>query len=407
MALAQCASFAQKRFMKTLTLFFITVCSTAFSQAKYEVQEFTGTIKGIQPGWNFALEVIQLQVGNEVRFFRLDPVYGKSILSRIKEGQAIALKANVNLTVQESLKKLRKNNLVWMYRFMDQIVEIKIDNEWTQTPSQPQEIGAVREMPSWKVFLEQKVEGDYFLDGFRKGLIFNNGLVAFAAYNTLKFNSMASIKPGKKVSFTGYASPVKEEFLYPIQNVKRVYTYIELTKLEGQIESYVYKQNYVRIGLVVKGKRLSFPAERARDIEKLGSEKIAIYFEGIEDKESNLLPTIHAIVHQRDTLFFQGMYYGGPDGKHEHQDVQVEGTITKVNRTDKGRIMSLILGKDCYIEIDPQMDSQLGDLLKKGTFLKVSGEERVKKEGEIYEKEFRIITPKRIMAEQKEFIINQ
>jgi hypothetical protein len=394
--------------MKTLTFFFITVYSVAFSQAKFEVQEFTGAVKGIQPGWNFALEVIQLQVNNEVRFFRLDPVYGKFILSKIKEGQTIALKANVNITVQEGMKKMRESNSVWMYRFMDQIIEIKIDNEWVQTPSAPQKISAVREMPNWKVFLEQKVEGDYFLDGLRKGLIFKDGLVAYASYMNPRFNYMKSIIPGKTVSFLGYASPVKEEFIYPIENVKRLYSFIELTKSEGRIESYVYKQNYVRIGLVINGKRLSFPAERARDIEKLTTDKkVVVYFEGIEDKKSNLLPTIHAIVQERDTLFFQGMYYGGPDGKHEHQAVKVEGVITKVNRTDKGRIMSLILGKDCYIEIDPQMASQLGDLLKKGTALKVSGEERVKKEGEIYEKEFRIITPKRIVAGQKEFIINQ
>ena len=394
--------------MKTLTLFFITVCSAAFSQAKFEVQEFAGTVKRIQPGWYFALEVIQLQVDNEVRFFSLDPVYGKSILSKIKEGQSIALKANVNITVQEGMKKMKESGSVWMYRFMDQIIEIRISNEWVQTPSAPQKISAVREMPNWKVFLEQKVEGDYFLDGLRKGLIFKDGLVAYASYMNPRFNYMKSITPGKTVSFLGYASPVKEEFIYPIENVKRLYSFIELTKSEGRIESYVYKQNYVRIGLVINGKRLSFPAERARDIEKLTSDKkVVVYFEGIEDKKSNLLPTIHAIVQERDTLFFQGMYYGGPDGKHEHQAVKVEGVITKVNRTDKGRIMSLILGKDCYIEIDPQMAAQLGDLLKKGTALKVSGEERVKKEGEIYEKEFRIITPKRIVAEQKEFILNQ
>jgi hypothetical protein len=294
-----------------------------------------------------------------------------------------------------------------MYRFMDHIVEIKIDDDWIQTPPPLQKTGAVREMPNWKVFLEMKVEADYFLDGFRKGLVFDNGLVAYASYVTPRYNSMASITPGKKISFVGYVSPVKEEFLYPIENVKRVYSFIELSKLEGQIESYIYKQNYVRIGLVVDGKRLSFPAERAREIEKLNSQKIVVYFEGFEDKKSNLLPTIHAIVHQQDTLFFQGMYYGGPDGKHEHQAVEVAGTISRLNRTDNGRIMSLILNKDCYIEIDPQMASLLGDLLKKGTFLKVNGEERIKKEGEIYEKEFRIITPKRIVAQQKEFIINQ
>jgi hypothetical protein len=127
----------------------------------------------------------------------------------------------------------------------------------------------------------------------------------------------------------------------------------------------------------------------------------------MEDEKTNLLPTIHALIQENDTLYFPNQYYGGPDGNHEYKAVQIEGEITKVNRNDKGRIISLLVSKDCFIEVDLQMASQLGNLLKKGTILKVSGEERVKKEGEIYEKDYRIITPKRISADQKEFIVNQ
>lgn len=100
-------------------------------------------------------------------------------------------------------------------------------------------------------------------------------------------------------------------------------------------------------------------------------------------------------------------YYGGPDGNHDFKSVEVEGTISKVNRTEKGRIISLILDKDFYVEVDAQMEQQLGNLLKKGSNLKISGEERIKKEGEIYEKEYRIITPKRIVTESGEFILNR
>jgi hypothetical protein len=287
---------------------------------------------------------------------------------------------------------------------VDQITEVLIDGNWIQTPASKK----TSEMSKAKIFLEQKVESDYFIDGLRKGLIFKDGMISFAGYITPKFNHMESISPGKMVSFMGYESPVKEEFIFPIANVKSVYSFMKLTRLDGKIEAFIHKQNYVRIGAVINGKRLSFPAERARDLEKFANDKkVTVYYNGIEDKKANLLSTIHALIQENDTLYFSNQYYGGPDGHHEHKDVQVEGAITKVNRNDKGRIISLLVSNDCFIEVDPQMASQLGNLLKKGTILKVSGEERIKKEGEIYEKDYRIITPKRIAADQKEFIVNQ
>lgn len=394
--------------MKRLTLLFLTIYSISFSQAKFEVLEFSGKVMSLKPGWGFALEIIELQVGGEPRYFRVDPIYGKSILSKIKVGEDLSLKANVNLTLQENLKKTQQEYATWGYRFMDQITEIQLNHEWIQTPQTPRKIYAAKEIPQAKIFLEQKVEGEYFIDGFRKGLIFKDGMIAFASYVSSKFNYMKSFSPGDKVSFMGYESPVKDEFVFPIQHVKKVYSFIELKKITGKIESFIIKQNFVRIGLVVNGKRLSFPAESARVLEQFSNDKeVTAYFGTMEDTKTNLLPTIHAIIQESDTLYFTNQYYGGPDGKHEYKAVQVEGPITKVNRNDKGRIISLIVSKDCYLEIDPQMDTQLGNILKKGTTLKVSGEERIKKEGEIYEKDYRIITPKRIVAEEKEYIVNQ
>lgn len=398
--------------MKKLNLIFLltflTICSISFSQAKFEVLEFTGKVAGIRSGWGFALEVIELQVGGESQYFRIDPIYGKSILSKIKTGQELTLKANVNLTLQENIKKSQKKRNYWGQYFMDQVTAIQLNNEWIQTPPTQQKVIAVREISRPQVFLEQKVEGEYFIDGFRKGLIFSNGMVAFASYINPVLDLMKTISPGDKVSFMGYESPVKDEFVFPIQNVRSVFSFSKLTRLEGKIEAFIHKQNYARIGAVINGKRLSFPAERARDLEKFANDKkVIVYFDGIEDEKTNLLSTIHALIQENDTLYFPNQYYGGPDGNHEHKDVQVEGEITKVNRNDKGRIISLLVSKDCFIEIDPQMATQLGNLLKKGTTLKVSGEERIKKEGEIYEKDYRIITPKRIAADQKEFIVNQ
>jgi hypothetical protein len=395
--------------MRELTFLFLLTFSTGFSQAKYEIREFTGKVNSIQPGWGFALELIELQVGDEVYFFRLHPMYGKQIMSQIQKGQTISLKANINLTRHQKIKKLNEQTVqLPSYFLYSQVTEIKTQDSWIQTPEPSREIMEVGNLPRAKVFLEQTVEDDFFVEGLRKGLIFKNGIISFATYLSIARNPMKNINPGDIVSFMGYESPVKENYLFPIPNVRSVYSYMELKKMTGAIGSYIYKQNYVRIGMTVAGKRFSFPAEKAREIERFANgESVTVYYDPLEDPKSNLLPTIHALVQKKDTIWMANLYYGGPDGKHDFKSVQVEGTISKLNRTENGRIISLILNKDCYIEVDYQMEQQLGNLLKKGSNLKISGEERIKKEGEIYEKEYRIITPKRIVAESGEFILNR
>jgi hypothetical protein len=74
-----------------------------------------------------------------------------------------------------------------------------------------------------------------------------------------------------------------------------------------------------------------------------------------------------------------------------------------VNRSDNGRIMSVIIGNECYIEVDNNIEKNLGNYLRRGTLMKINGEERIKKEGEIYSKNYRIITPQKITVDEKEF----
>lgn len=383
----------------------MTISSFAFSQAKFEIQEFTGKVKSLRPGWSLALEVIELQVDNEVRYFRLDPMYGKSVLSKIKEGQTLTLKANINLTLRENYKKSgRELVTIWGFRFSDQVAAVHLNGEWVETPIQSQK----NSIPGSKVYLEKKIISDFYLDGMRKGLIFKDGLVAFNLYTVPELNSMDALSPGTKVSFIGYESLVREEYLYPVQGVKGVYSFMELKRIEGKIGAFIHKENFVRIGMTVNGKRLSFSSTDARAIEKFANgEDVIVYYNGTEDKKTNLLPTIHAIVHESDTLYSPEMYYGGPDGQHEHKPVEIEGIIAKINRTAGGHIYSLIVNKDCYVEVSSRMAAQLGNFLRKGTELKIHGEERIKKEGEIYEKDYRIISPKRIVAGEKEYILNQ
>ena len=394
--------------MKALTLVFLLIYSTASTQVKFEIREFTGKVNNIQPGWGFALELIELQVEDEIYFFRLHPMYGKQILSQIQKGQTVSLKANVSLARHQNTMKLKEKTVhLPAYFFYSSITEIKIQDTWVQTPGPTRDLTMAGGQPT-KIFIEQQVEDDFLIDGIRKGLIFKNGLVSFANYLSLARNPMKNIKPGDIVSFMGYESPVKEGYIFPIENVKTVYSYWELRKMVGTINSYIYKQNYVRIGMTVGGRRLSFPAEKAKEIERFSNgESVTVYYDPLEDPKSNLLPSIHALVQKKDTIWMENRYYGGPDGKHDFKSVQIEGTISKLNRSEKGRIISLILDKNFYVEVDSRMEQQLGNLLKKGSNLKISGEERIKKEGEIYEKEYRIITPKRVVTESGEFILNR
>jgi hypothetical protein len=393
--------------MKVLSFLFLMVYSTVFSQAKMEIQEFTGELTSIKPGWGFAIEGLELSINGEARYFRIDPIHGKEILTKLQIGKPLSLKANVNITARENYKKLNKSSTAWGFRFTDSVTEIFLDNKWVQTPVQSRK---TLEPPSsyqdFRVILEQKVIGDYYLDGIRKGLIFPNGLIAFASYANK--STMSNASPGKRISFIGYETTVKEEYIFPIPNVKKVYSFMELNKHEGRIESFIYKQNFARIGMVINGKRLSFPTEYAKQIETLANdEKLIVYYNGEEDIRLNSLPTIHAIIFRSDTLYIPGLYYGGPDGRHEHKESIVSGTLEKINRTSNGQITSLIINKEAYIEIDAQTASQLSSLLKKGVQIIVLGDERIKKEGEIYEREYRIITPKRITIDGKEFILNQ
>ena len=85
----------------------------------------------------------------------------------------------------------------------------------------------------------------------------------------------------------------------------------------------------------------------------------------------------------------------------------MSGKIREVVHSDKGRIISLLVNTDVYIEMDPRFEKQIGALLKRGASIEVSGDERIKKEGEVYSKDYRIITPQQISIDGKVYRLNQ
>jgi hypothetical protein len=117
-------------------------------------------------------------------------------------------------------------------------------------------------------------------------------------------------------------------------------------------------------------------------------------------------PELHALVAGADTLKIEKLFfYGGEDVQHDHTAVEVKGTISRISRTDRGKIMSIMIGSDVYVEIDLVTAEQLGQMIRRGNEVVITGDERIKKEGEVYQKDFRIITPRTIKVAGKEFII--
>ena len=392
--------------MRTLCILLSLNALIVIGQRKLELRELTGTFKEMRSGYYFAYEVLLIDVDGESRLFRIDPIYGQSVLKKLTAGMTVNFKARVDDKARAGIKAVKGNPIYWASMFGEGIESIYLDGDWFQTPSAAK--NQEKRGFDWVVLLEQTPVDQILEDGIRKGLIFKNGLIGFSSFTGMGKYSMNTIKLGKPVSFIGYESVVHPEYLYPIENVNRVISFIELLKQTGKIESFIYKQNFARIGLKLNGERYSFPAELAKTVEHFVNDKpVTIYYHGLSDEKTNLLPTIQAIVQGRDTLKIPRMYYGDPDGKHEYKSTDLEGKITQVNRADRGDIMSLMIGNDCYIEVDQRMATHLKDYLSKGKSIKISGLERIKKEGEIYERNYRIITPQKVEVNGKEFILNK
>lgn len=410
----------------------IAIAQVAFGQTKFEVQEFSGRILAIHPGWGFYLENIEVDLQPESRVFKLHPTYGKSILSKFKVGDEIRFKANVNVTIRErfnskELKEKKDYSKRWGYQFAERIVEIWLDGQWVKVPYFNEQNGEpvtstsedrkwvantkkeTPPKPSVTVKLEQKTTGEYLIGKERKGLFLGEKTVLYCNHCEYKGSKFQTLKASDRVSFIAFESRINPEYLYLVNGIEKVYPLgWVLEKQKGKIDAFIMKQNSVRIGLNLSGTQLSFPAEFGKAMERFANGKsVTVYYEGSKDERSNLLPSIHAVIQGADTLFINQFFYGAPDGKHEYKPAEVNGKITLLQRAVLNRLTGIVLNEDCFIETDGNLEKQLGTLLKEGVTIKVTGEERIKKEGEVYEKNYRIIAPRRIEVAGKEFILNK
>ena len=397
------SNFDKNTTMKNL-FFSITlmVSTSTFAQRwKMEIREMKGKIVAFAPGFNFAYNSLIFVNNNDTSYLSFSPKYGELIVSNFSVGNEIELRANV--TIDGSLRKTRVINY-----FQDEILAIKMDGKWVELD---------RHKPlgrnDSKVFLERKVKDENSNSQDGRAFLLNDGVVAFIHPVVLRWNNVKSIEVNKKVSFVGFEYLREAGYEYPKWNPKSVYSFSLLSKMEGELKSYLYKQNYVYIGFVLKtfsGEySFSFPSDMGNRIKFFFDDHrfVTVYHSSFTMKGQLDPPELHALASDGDTLKINEFgFYGGADVKHEHTPAEIEGKITSINRSAKGKIISVIVGNDCYIEVDNNMEKQLTNYLKQGRMIKVSGQERIKKEGEIYAKEYRIITPSQVTADGKVFFVN-
>jgi len=390
-----------------LILMLVPIALTA--QPKYEVQEFTGVVKVIGSGFGFALQQIVLDVNGELNGFLFHPAYGSWVVKNVKVGETLTLKANVNLKFAEQKKRQIefRTKVPGVYFFHDWIVAIKTYQGWYEMPEVKEEVATKTD-----VFLEKKVIGDYVQDGKRLALIFENGLVGYCHPILSTDNKLGDIKIGDQVSFGSYRRHIGQGFEFPIPGVKDVYYFNRLIGVEAKLHSYLFKQNFVRIGVKFKttdGKMVSvsFPSDDAQRIQEFikPGEPLKFYYSDFKiDDQPMALPELHAIVQNTDTLYIRAFgFFGGADGKHEHDPVEITGKITRINVTPKGNVSSLIIDSDYYVEIDAMMAQQLALHFQKGKQISIQGKQRIKKEGEIYQKSYHIVVPERLTIDGKTF----
>lgn len=397
--------------MKAVLILLLLTPLQLISQPKVEIREITGVVKSFEPGLSFAFQYLYIEVDGKPIGFMFNPDQGQFLYQRIKPGDNLTFRARIDPRGREWRKKMEESNrpLPW-YMFTDLITAIRIDNQWIELPEESRYL----DNSVTNVFIGKQVIGEYKLAGLTSALVFEGGLVATYLGSLRYPGSINAIKVGDRVSFGGYQRQAREGYKYPIESVKEVYLFQHLIPYTGELYSYLFKQNSVCIGArfnIDDGKKLdvSFPTEEATRIKEFLSRndgEVQIFSSNYKP-EGQLHPIeLHALISGTDSLFIKKFgFYGGADGQHEHNPVEVSGKITRINLTPKGNVSSLIIDSDYYVEIDAMMAQQLSLHFQKGKQITISGKQRIRKEGEIYQKNYHIVVPERLTIDGKTFSV--
>lgn len=382
------------------------------AQPKFELQEFTGAVKSIEPGFRFALEKICLEVNGVKDCFIFPPDYGKFLTDRVQINDVVTVRAQVNIKARESRKNWanKLSDIPW-FLFRDVVQEIKIKDEWIKLPPVKEDKQKVKA----ELFLHVPILMEYREDGFKKGVLIPNGIFLFNQVIGNYYDPLKEYKVGDRVSFIGPQVGPNEGYVYIWPEVKSVYHMATLRNERVEIQSLLFKQNHTCIGAKFKTTSgnevsVSFPSYRAEEIKSFLKPNVVqeIFFGRDYETGKYNLPELHAIIQGSDTLKIEELgFYGGADGKHEHKDVGVVGKITHLDRTPKGNVASIVVNSEYYMEIDAMMAQQIGYIFKKGLMISVIGKERIKIPGELYKKNYKIVVPEKVVVDGKTFSLYQ
>lgn len=394
--------------MQKVLTFLLFVPFICISQPEFEDKEFSGTLKSFETVFGLAFEKIIIDVNGSEKSFLFHPRMGKMLFENFKIGDRVEVQVRIYPTINENLK-----NTVYPLKNIfskDLLLSIKLKGGWFWFPKKddkPLFKDSTKRNQTIETFLDVQVKDEYYIDGRLKGLIFANGVSAYVW-------QPQKVKKGDIVSFRGIRLESGEGFQYPLPSIKTVYFYRPLLKEKGEIKSLLFKQNNTCIGMVVKNKHtefhLGFPSPYASKILKLAEKKTKVIFYYDDFVVSNQLipPSVQVMVYNADTLAVnEDEFYGGNDVNHEHKPIDLKGKITQINRTEKGMITDIIVEEKFYVEIESMMARQISSFFRKGKEVIIEGKQRIKKEGEIYKKEYTIVVPKKIVIDGKTFFNNQ
>lgn len=402
-----------KKHMICTILIVLAQLTYSKAQVKWEPREFEGKLLSYEVGYSFAYEYLRVEINGKERRFHFYPQYGQFMLNDFKVGSTLKFKALIRMDLIEDDVSYRKVNDTYYWFFNKQTIqEIWWKGEWKKLiESNEKPKKAVS-----KVFLEETIQSFYVRDEFRSAAKLTNGSVAYLGIMGGFYNPFKEYSINDKFSFVGEGIARGEGYAYPLSFSELFYGY-EIVKSEGTLKSYLYKQNHVCIGIkfynVASDFAVSIPSDYGEKVQKFlkPEEPLTVYHSRNRNKsapDDSMAPELHAIIQGTDTLYIEERgFFGGADRRHDHRYVYLEGKIKEIVKTEKGNIINFIVDNEFYIEFDSRFEKQIGALLKRGLPVKISGEERIKRSGEVYKKNYRIVSPYKIEVGDKTYLLNQ
>lgn len=398
--------------MTRIILLLLILPGIGYSQKKIktELRSFAGSIEAYLPARGITYSVVKVKTASGFEMARFPTRQGKELMAQFPIG------TQLKLTTKTRIPKIEiptKGNFKWLgVLFADSILSMQ-SNTHQFTCNWLLDSEKKYFFDNRKLLLDETVKSIGTIDG-RVRILTNNNILIFEGWFFSTNKKIKKLKPGATISNFGSEFVYEEGEQLVNDGMSRVMSEGLLEKKTGTINSFLYKQNSICIALSLQTEgeliRLNFPAEFATklmEIEKRKEQVTAYYDPYVVDKQMFVYPSLQALICGKDTLRIEKDFYGDADGKHEYRNASQQGTITNVLFDKKGRILSIILNNQMLIESNEKIQNQLTSVLKKGSTIKVDGQERVKKEGEVYQNNYSVMVPKKIVANGVEFIVEK